>query len=497
MRYSHGQTKGSLKGAVEGQLKSQFKDPLKNQLPRPHASNWLERLGLIGFSSIEAPLLAALVTGSPLLLIGAHGTAKTLLLTRVATALKLEFRHYNASLLNFDDLVGFPLPGKDGTLQYIQTPASIWGAGAVIFDEISRCRPDIQNKLFPIIHERRVQGLLLEGLRYRWAAMNPPASDDDDNGYAGSEPLDAALADRFAFVVDMPHWDQFTPAEQLAVIQAQDHPIEPEDADYLVSLIARTEQGLLALEADFSDGIARYVQTVVALLAHGGTTLSPRRANLLYRNVLAVNAAALAIDPNISPSDATLWALRASLPQRAQGIAVNEVKLLAAHKEAMHWINLKANDPIRAILCASSPLQRILLAVKASKLAKGEFSRIAADALALLPHGAREAAIVHLFETGAVGRLNAAVAAQAGEAYRDIATPPVFSQTLHASNSRYATWGRVKDLLSKLNPNDPRAHLHANAIASLFAKSKLQTPQDAECAFTAFADTDQAMRLAA
>ena len=73
MRYSHGQTKGSLKGAVEGQLKTQFKDPLKNQLPKPQASNWLERLGLIGFSSIEAPLLAALVTGSPLLLIGAHG----------------------------------------------------------------------------------------------------------------------------------------------------------------------------------------------------------------------------------------------------------------------------------------------------------------------------------------------------------------------------------------------------------------------------------------
>jgi MoxR-like ATPase len=86
---------------------------------------WLERIGLIGLSSLEAPLLAALVTGSPLLLIGAHGTAKSLLLTRVASALGLEFRHYNASLLNFDDLVGFPLPGKDGTLQYVRTPASI------------------------------------------------------------------------------------------------------------------------------------------------------------------------------------------------------------------------------------------------------------------------------------------------------------------------------------------------------------------------------------
>jgi MoxR-like ATPase len=170
---------------------------MKNSNPFPNNNSspkvcggWLERLGVIGLSSIEAPLLAALVTENPLLLIGAHGTAKSLLLTRIATALGLPFRHYNASLLNFDDLVGFPLPGKDGTLDYIQTPASIWGAGAVIFDEISRCRPEIQNKLFPIIHERRVQGIALDDLRYRWAAMNPPGSDDDDNGYAGSEPLD-------------------------------------------------------------------------------------------------------------------------------------------------------------------------------------------------------------------------------------------------------------------------------------------------------------------
>jgi hypothetical protein len=34
--------------------------------------------------------------------------------------------------------------------------------------------------------------------------MNPPTTDDDDNGYSGSEPLDAALADRFAFIRDFP-----------------------------------------------------------------------------------------------------------------------------------------------------------------------------------------------------------------------------------------------------------------------------------------------------
>ncbi|MBK8067104.1 MAG: AAA family ATPase [Rhodanobacteraceae bacterium] len=460
------------------------------------SKGWLERLGLIGLSSIEAPLLAALVTQDPLLLIGAHGTAKSLLLTRVAQALGLEFRHYNASLLNFDDLVGFPLPGKDGSLAYAHTPASIWGAGAVIFDEISRCRPDIQNKLFPIIHERRVQGIALDALRYRWAAMNPPGTEDDDNGYAGSEPLDAALADRFASVIEMPPWAQFTLAQQLAVIRARDTPVRAADAQFLIDLIGRTRANLEAFPDSFADAAAQYVQTVAALLAQVGLALSPRRANLLYRGVLAVNAAALAIDPNADVSDQTLLALRSSLPQRAQGIAIPEIKLLAAHREAVRTIHLAANDPLRAILCASDPLTRLQLAVRASRLPRSEFSRIAADALAQLPHGAREAAIVHLFETGAIGRLNAAIAAQAGATYRDLALPPQFSETLHASNGRYTTWGRIKDLLSRLDPEDARAHLQANAVASLFARKQLQTPQDAEQAFAAFATTDQLMRCA-
>ncbi len=65
-------------------------------------------LGLQGLTALAPVLVAALATEEPLLLIGPHGTAKTLLLIRVGAALGLTVRHYNASLLNFDDLVGFP-----------------------------------------------------------------------------------------------------------------------------------------------------------------------------------------------------------------------------------------------------------------------------------------------------------------------------------------------------------------------------------------------------
>ena len=454
-----------------------------------------DQLGVVGFSSIEAPLLAALATDSPLLLIGPHGTAKSLLLNKIAEALDLSFRHYNASLLNFDDLVGFPLPSADGTLQYVKTPAAIWGAGAVIFDEISRCRPDIQNKLFPIIHERKVQGLPLVGLQYRWAAMNPPDRDEEESGYLGSEPLDTALADRFPFVIDMPAWRVFTKEQQLAVIQSEDQAIDPLHAQHLVQAIARTK-ALLALTSEvLEEGMAAYVQTMFSLLLQAGIALSPRRCAMLYRACLSVNAASLAIDPKASVTDTTLLALRSSLPQRALGIAISEVKLLSAHKEAMRLIQLAPNDPFKAILCEIDPVEKIRLAVAAYKLPKPEFSRVIADALAQLPLGGREAAIVHLFETGAVGRLNAAVASQAGDVYKDIVVASQFSETIHASNGRFITWNKVKSLLAGLNPKELRDNLQANTIATLFAQKKLATPEDAEAASKHFVETDKALRF--
>ena len=89
----------------------------------------------------------------------------------------------------------------------------------MFFDEISRCRPDIQNKMFPIVHERRVQGIELKDLRYRWAAMNPPLAEFEEGGYLGSEQLDIAFADRFGFVVEMPLWKSFSEDEKKAVVQ--------------------------------------------------------------------------------------------------------------------------------------------------------------------------------------------------------------------------------------------------------------------------------------
>ena len=179
-------------------------------------------LGLEGWEKLEPVILAALASEEPLLLVGRHGAAKSFLLERLAEALELEFRCYNASLLNFDDLVGFPIPTEDKqSLRYISTPAAIWDAEVVFLDEINRTKPELQNKLFPIVHERRVQGVKLEKLRYRWAAMNPPPGDDEEEPYLGAEPLDPALADRFGFLVPVPEWGDLRKDEKRRILGDQ------------------------------------------------------------------------------------------------------------------------------------------------------------------------------------------------------------------------------------------------------------------------------------
>src|SRR5688572_22328223 len=109
----------------------------------------MRRLNLFGLDFLDPIVLAALADERPLLLIGPHGMAKSELLNRLANTLGLEHRHYNASLISFDDLLGYPVPDtKRHGVTYLRTPGDLWDAQCVFLDEISRCRPETQNKLF-------------------------------------------------------------------------------------------------------------------------------------------------------------------------------------------------------------------------------------------------------------------------------------------------------------------------------------------------------------
>ena len=361
-------------------------------------------LNIQGWGHLAPVLLAALATEAPLLLVGPHGTAKSLLVERIATALGLSLRHYNASLLNYDDLVGIPLPEADGeSLRFVATPSSIWDAQFVFFDEISRCRPDLQNKLYPIIHERRVAGIRLEKLRHRWAAMNPPAPDDPDTNthpgefYLGSEPLDPALADRFPFVVMVPNWRSLTKEDRRRLISYNDDftPPEPDaphliaDAETLNALVEQCAQRIPSLEEKLDDWLGDYIVHVIDLLEKAQLPQSPRRARMLARSVAAVHAARMVLeDEEVDLEFSAELALTFGLPQNAFEVPPSQATVVAAHKQAWEIANLVEGDTWRQVLEEFDPVRRVLLADQLN-FSDSDMSRLITQALSVEPSDAR------------------------------------------------------------------------------------------------------------
>ena len=352
----------------------------------PPRTHFLRTLGIAGWDALDPVFLAAVATEAPLLLVGPHGSAKTMVLNRLAETLGLAHRHYNASLLSFDDLVGFPVP-ENGRVVYLQTPATVWEAESVLVDEVSRCRPEVQNKLFPLVHEKVVQGLPLPRLRHRWAAMNPPASLDGDVAadpvYSGAEPLDVALADRFAFVVTVPSLAELSQDDQRRVLRPSEWSAD-EARPTVTRLVEGAREALAPHHRDEAASATEYAMLLAAQLARAGHPLSTRRAAQVVRNVLAVRAAARALGDADDPEAAYLVAARASTPDAAWGRPVAYEKLLAAHRTAWAAAGLAEGSARRRLLGETDPFARIAIVLDGD-LPPHEAAEALADAYSLLP----------------------------------------------------------------------------------------------------------------
>jgi MoxR-like ATPase len=366
-----------------------------------------ESLGIQGWSHLDPILLAALATESPLLLVGPHGTAKSLMVEKIARALGLALRHYNASLINYDDLVGIPLP-EPGTdrLQFVSTPGAIWDAEFVFFDEISRCRPDLQNKMFPIVHERKVAGIALQKLLHRWAAMNPPSPDDPDMAtgeyYLGSEPLDPALADRFPFVIPVPNWKQLSRENRRTLVTRREA-ASPDFTDADLDLLPRqvTECAALidTLEDTLRDWLSDYIVSVVDLLEQAKLPQSPRRAYMLARSLVATHAARIVLEGEHADLEYSAeLVLTFGLPQNASEVPPSRGNLVAIHRQAWEISSLSEDDSWRQVLEELDPARRVVLADQLD-LSDADISRLITQALGAETSDARRlglAAVVFL-----------------------------------------------------------------------------------------------------
>ena len=310
----------------------------------------LEKLGIFGMEKVESAILAGLVTGDPVLLVGSHGAGKTLLSERLAEAMNVNFWAYDASKALFEDVLGFPNPGSltSGQIEYVPTSISIWGKEFVLVDELSRANPSMQNKWLEVIRSRRIMGKDLPDLKYIIAAMNPPS-------YIGANPLDAALAGRFSFVVSVPEVSDM-PEEAVSKILCQ---VSEDDAPMLAdkrrtlkcfeltSFIEQCRERMTTLPEKYDNKFSEYVMAINQFMISREIALDGRRLGMIWRNLKSYLSVVMEKEGSERPAledydDEICEAVSFSVPFAAIG----EEMALSAIKGAHHYAKAALNGGI-------------------------------------------------------------------------------------------------------------------------------------------------------
>lgn len=315
----------------------------------------LKSLGIYGWKeSDENLVLASLLTGDPLLLIGNHGCAKTHIANKIAEAMGRKFVVYDASKSLFEDILGFPHVEKlkKGIVEYVSSPITAWDKELVVIDEVNRSLLENQSRFLEIIRSRRIMGFPTQ-IKWVWAAMNPI-------GYAGTERLDEALIGRFAIFLYPPDVLQMSQEDR---IQVTTH-INGDDAPSLSEWI--TETNVKSISQEDTQQAGEWIQTILSMAAQhfirlreemttlseflakfaelalkeskGEIVLDGRRLGFLYRNLLANRAIELAKSelfqsPVRSFAESAKYAIQSGIP-----IGLNEASL--NREEALHTLDI-------------------------------------------------------------------------------------------------------------------------------------------------------------
>ena len=336
------------------------------------AAGLLRALGIAGWGALEPAILAALATESPILLIGPHGTAKTLLLQRLAEALGLAFRHYNASILSFDDLLGYPVPAGRAPRLPADARHHLGGRG----------RPLRRGLALPA---RAPEQALPPDPRARGPG---PAAHAPAAPLGGDEPAARRALGRGgrASPTTGPSrstwpWPTASPSCSRSPCSASSATRtggrccwaaavpQPDAADKLRGAVERCRALLAEAQDRLRGRAAEYVDVLAAKLAGAGHPLSTRRAVTLVRNVESLWAAQRALDgkrpggeatsrtPSTAPPDSRCPTRRGD--GRWRGTSSSPPTARRGRPRASPPTRLH-----RALLVETNPLRRIALALE-------------------------------------------------------------------------------------------------------------------------------------
>lgn len=315
----------------------------------------LETLGIFGWKEQDENLvLASLLTGDPLLLIGNHGSAKTHIANKIAQALKRPFLVYDASKAMFEDVLGYPNIEKlkEGVVEYVPSKVTIWDKQLVLIDELNRAIPELQSKWLEIIRSRNIMGFETQ-VKWVWAAMNPLS-------YSATQVLDEALIGRFATFLYPPDVLQMSEEDRIKVtthINGDDAPsisewleqtrfetVKAENVTETGSLIERILKeaainfGRLREQmVTLSEFLARFADLLMRE-SNGEVTLDGRRLGFIYRNILANRAIEMAKASIVQSSVPDFVASARYVVQSSIPVGLNDESL--RREEAVHKMEI-------------------------------------------------------------------------------------------------------------------------------------------------------------
>ena len=350
--------------------------------------SFLDRVGVYGYTyPHERAMLASLLTGTPLLMIGHIGEAKTRVAEAMAELLlgtpgpgepKL-FQKIAADKAQFEDMIGFPNPKtlSEGHIEYAKTPISIMDKKFILIDEISRCNPQLQNKFLEVVLERQVMGIPTD-IQWVWATMNPL-------DYPGSQPLDGALAGRMGYILQVEQTVKQSEKIINKVVSSRNYAQTPALEnwtssshkfdnkapqalrDELLDLLYGAGRILEGLEDSWTPVIADYLtKFMLTLKSQSALIIDGRRGVMMRYNIIA-NIAIQTVQQGRALSIPELQELAKevillSLPWTATGLkdTIDLSKVKKSHEVAMSALN-SGDHLLYKIVTERDPLNRAVL----------------------------------------------------------------------------------------------------------------------------------------
>ncbi len=333
----------------------------------------LQTIGIYGWKEQDENLvMASLLTGDPLLLIGNYGCAKTHIANTVSLALNKRFPVYEASKAMFEDVLGYPNVEKlkDGIVEYVPSKVTVWDKELILIDELNRVIPELQRKWLEIIRSRKIMGFETQ-VKWVWAAMNP-MSDSATNA------LDEALIGRFALFLYPPDVLEMTEQDRIRVTTH----INGDDAPGLAEWISGGNGKTISEEAVFNIGVKmremlckavgqfkrlqEELQTMPEFLAkfanllmretNGEISLDGRRLGFIYRNILTNRAVELAkaeiLSARLPPFvESARYVVQSSIP-----VGLNDESL--KKEEAVHKMEI-CFDLLSSYFAEGSQIEKV------------------------------------------------------------------------------------------------------------------------------------------